>query len=189
MRFCPFRFSDELSNLLNKKSIDKISLFGWSLGGFLAVDFALKNLDRVDELILLSIRKEFPKKTLDEARYQLKQNKRAYLHKFYIECFSDNDKEERAWFRKYLLRAYLHKMNLEDLISGLDYLSQANINAESLAAIKKIRIFHGQKDSIAPIREAKEIKSCLPQARFICLRSAGHLPFLTKNFMGRFHNG
>lgn len=186
-RISPFKFSDELSKLLDEKSIDKISLFGWSLGGFLAVDFALKNLDRVDELILLGIRKKFPEKELDEARHQLKKNKKAYLYKFYLECFSGDCKEGLAWFKKNLLKDYIRQMHLKNLIYGLDYLSQARINAEFLAPINKIRIFHGEKDNIAPLREAKEIKSYLPKAKFISLGGVGHIPFLAQNFIGKFY--
>lgn len=188
-KLCPFKFSSELSEFLHKKSIDKISLFGWSLGGFLAADFALKNLNRVDEVILLSIRKKFPEKTLQEAESQLKKNKQAYLYKFYLECFSRHDKEGMRWFKKYLLRDYLREMNLKELISGLDYLSRSRINAGYLAPIKKISIFHGEKDGIAPVREARDIKSHLAQARFICLPAAGHIPFLARDFIGKFYNG
>lgn len=188
-KFSPLKFSNALSKLLNKESRDRISLFGWSLGGFLAADFALKNLDRVEEVILLGVRKQFPEKTLDEARYQLKKDKRAYLYKFYLECFSDDDEEGLAWFRKYLLRNYMREMDLKNLIYGLDYLREAQIDGGSLRSIKKIIIFHGEKDSIAPFREAREIKSCLPKAQFICLRGVGHIPFLAKNFIGKFYNG
>jgi pimeloyl-ACP methyl ester carboxylesterase len=189
IKFYPFKFSYKLLEFLNKESIDKISLFGWSLGGFLAVEFAFKNLNRVNELILLSIRKKFPEKALEEIKLQLKKNKRAYLYKFYLECFSNNDREGLTWFKKYLLRNYIRQMNLKDLIYGLDYLSEAQISAEYLGAIKKIRIFHGEKDSITPLQEAREIKSHLSGAKFICLRGVGHIPFLGQNFIEEFYNG
>jgi len=75
----------------------------------------------------------------------------------------------------------------EDLISGLDYLSKAMINAESLSAIKKMRFFHGLEDKIAPVKEAEEIKNYLPDARFYFMQGIGHLPHLALNFREIFY--
>ncbi len=184
-----FGFNADLLQLLNKKSIDNALLFGWSLGGFLAVEFALKNPERVDEVILLGIRKRFDSKKLEEVKRKIKKNKKAYLYKFYLECFSDAEKEELAWFRKYLLRDYLRQMKLEDLISGLDYFSKVHIDLEPLASIKRLIFFHGLDDKIAPVKEIEEIKSSLPSQEFIIMPEAGHMPFLNRNFLERFKNG
>jgi len=67
-KFYPFNFNAELAGFLNKERIDKVSLFGWSLGGFLAGGFALKNPDRINELILISIRKKFERAALEEIK-------------------------------------------------------------------------------------------------------------------------
>lgn len=166
----------------------KISLFGWSQGGFGAVEFASRNPEKIEELILLSIRKSFDHARLEEIKGQLRENKRAFLYKFYLECFSKNDKEELSWFRKQLLKEYVDEIKLEDLISGLDYLSEKQINSESLQAISKIIFFHGSEDKIAPIREAEEIKAALPRAKFVCLQGSGHLPFLVNDFKTIFYN-
>ena len=182
-------FRRELLTFLNKKSIGRVSLFGWSLGGFLAQDFAKEFPDRVDELILLSIRKQFERRTLKEVEAGLRENKRAYLYKFYLECFSKDDREELVWFKKYLLMNYLKVMKLEDLIYGLHYLSKGQICPESLASLKKIRIFHGLEDKIAPFKEIVDIKSCLPQAKFICMPQTGHIPFLNRDFKDKFYYG
>ncbi|MDD2689733.1 MAG: alpha/beta hydrolase [Candidatus Omnitrophica bacterium] len=185
----PFGFNAGLSLVLNKNSINRVSLFGWSLGGFLAVDFALKNPDRIDEVILLGIRKRFDSKTLENVRRKLKESKKAYLYKFYLECFSGAEKKELSWFRRHLLRDYLGKMSMEDLISGLDYFSKAYIDIKTLASIKKLRVFHGSADRIAPVKEIEEIKSSLTNQKFIIMPDAGHMPFLNHNFLERFKDG
>lgn len=187
VEFCPFSFKKDLSHLLNGEFLDKISLFGYSLGGFVAADFALKYPERIDELVLLGIRKKFDSLLLKEIEGKLKKNKSAYLYKFYLDCFSRNDKEGRTWFKKHLLPDYLDKMELEGLIKGLDYLSAAQINPESLAGIEKLRIFHGGEDRIAPLEEARDIKSYLPQAKFICIPGAGHISFLNLQFKDKFN--
>lgn len=185
----PFDFEKRLLKHLDKISIDKVSLFGWSLGAFLATEFALKNSQRVSELILLSMRKGYHSQELKEVELKLKRNKEAYLHRFYLECFSSYDKEGLGWFRENLLKRYISEMKLEDLLCGLDYLSNAKLRPEFLASVEKLRIFHGRKDKIAPLKEAIEIKSRLPYAKFTCFFNLGHVTFLNSEFTEKFHNG
>lgn len=180
-------FAKDLAQELDKYAYAKVSLFGWSLGGFLAKDFSLKYPDRVKELILLNIRKSFPKKLLEEIKLKLKKDKRAYLYKFYLECFSPLDKEGLSWFKKNLLKDYLDKMQIENLVESLNYLLSARIDPLSLAKIKRIRIFHGRDDAIAPFLEAKEIKSHLPDAKFSGFNNLGHILFLNPKFKERFN--
>ena len=179
----------ESSKIFKEKPADKISLLGWSLGGFMAAEFAYKYPDTIGELILVSIRTRYDPARLADIRRLLRKDKKAYLYKFYLEFFSEEDKEGLAWFKKNLLKSYLQDMKTEDLIRGLDYLLQASIDPERLRQVEKIRIFHGTEDTIAPLKEAEEIGSRLPQAEFIKITGAGHCPFLNRDFRDIFYNG
>lgn len=182
-RLNPLDFGDKLLFLLDKGSMGKVSLFGWSLGGFLAVEFALKNAGRVDELILLGIRRSFDPLVLDKVRKKISEDRRAYLSKFYLDCFSG------GWFREDLLKDYLDEMSSDGLIAGLDYLSKAHIDSGSLASIKRLRVFHGTEDRITPFKEAEEIRNSLPGLKLISMQGAGHAVFLDRGFKEKFENG
>jgi pimeloyl-ACP methyl ester carboxylesterase len=56
--FSPFSFEKGLLRALKKKS-GRVSLFGWSLGGFTAAGFAAKYPALIDELMLVSIRRRY----------------------------------------------------------------------------------------------------------------------------------
>ncbi|GEM_PF-612767 len=210
VEFTAFNFERELIEQLNKLSLDKISLFGWSMGGFMAAGFAVNNPQRVGELILLSIRQKYESAQLKEIESKLQAGKNAYLYKFYLACFSEYDKEGLAWFKKNIFKSYLKEMELNSLIEGLRYLSEAEINLEPLAVLKKVRIFHGAQDKIVPFppdllrkskrgdkkicSEAALLKSYLPLnkfswAEFICMPETGHIPFLNHKFRQSFYNG
>jgi len=181
----PFDFKDRLSEFLKASSIDHVSLFGWSQGGFIASGFASDNPGKIDELILSSIRKRYDKKFLEDIGFKVKKNKRAFLYKFYLDCFSPGDNPGLDWFKENLLKQYLDDMSVECLIEGLEYLSNAEMNHGSLSGVRKIRIFHGAEDRIAPLEEALEIKSSLAHAEFICMNGTGHLLFLNTDFKER----
>ncbi len=93
VRFNPLDFKKKLSKELDKRGINKISMLGWSLGGFLAVEFFSDNPERIDKLILISIRKRYDSKNLEDIAFKLKKNKKAWLYKFYLDCFSKKDKK------------------------------------------------------------------------------------------------
>ncbi|MFH0948765.1 MAG: alpha/beta hydrolase [Elusimicrobiota bacterium] len=175
-------FEDELKNLLSEQHINKISLLGWSHGAFLSYDFAYKNPELIDELILIGIKIKYEKKILEDVKKYIIKNKVAYLYKFYAECFCKEDEKYFAWFRKNLLNDYLQDMETEDLIDGLDRLSCAEINPNLLNGIKEIKIVHGEKDKISTIDEAIAFKNNLPHAKLIVFNDSGHLPFLKENF-------
>jgi len=187
VKFSPFNFAAELKDFLTERLIEKISLLGWSMGGFLACDFACENPEMVEELILVSVRESFDRDYLREAAKKIRKNKRAWLYKFYSGCFSRFDQTGRDYFKKELLNGYLEGMESEELISGLALIAQAKIESRSLAGIEKIRFFHGEADTVVPIEEAKKISSVLPQAEFISLPGLGHNVFLNKRFEAAFN--
>lgn len=187
VKFSPFNFAAELKTRLDEYAIEKVSLLGWSMGGFLACDFAAASPERVDELILLSVREKSEQGYLQEIAGKIRKNKRAWLYKFYLGCFSKSDFEGRSYFKKELLKDYVDGIGLEELVNGLGYLSKAKIDTMVLTRIKKIRIFHGESDAVAPVEEARKISSCLPQTEFIPLPNLGHIVFLNKQFNAAFY--
>ncbi|MEK7867785.1 MAG: alpha/beta hydrolase [Candidatus Omnitrophota bacterium] len=187
VKFSPLNFAAELDTRLDEYAVEKVSLLGWSMGGFLACDFAAASPERVDELILLSVREKFEQGYLQEIAEKIRKNKRAWLHKFYLGCFSKSDFEGRSYFKKELLKDYVDGISLGELVNGLGYLSKAKIDTGALTRIKKIRIFHGESDAVAPVEEAGKISSCLPQAEFISLPNLGHIIFLNKRFKAAFY--
>ncbi len=182
LNFSPFTFKEDLIKELREKAIEKISLFGWSLGGFVGAELAAQYTNLIDRIILVSIRKKYKNESLEVIRKHLMDNKRGFLYKFYRRCFS---KQEKYCFRESLLKNYCKELSLSYLLEGLDYLENAEINPKMLKNIKKIKIIHGEHDSITPIQEAIDIKESVSHAKFACIKKTGHLPFLRNDF-GRY---
>ena len=120
LTFHPCTFEKDLLKTIRENNIDKVSLFGWSLGGFLASSFAARHKGLIDRLILVSIRKKYDKSKLLEIKTHLGKNKRGYLYKFYMQCFFK--KESMQWFRKNLLKTYSEELDLGYLVESLSKL-------------------------------------------------------------------
>jgi len=180
-------FEDKLKEILAKNNISRISLLGWSQGAFAACDFACENPDTVEEVILIGTRKKYDKKALTDIKEYLKKNKKAYLYKFYRQCFSEDEEKSYRWFRESLLKNYLKQFSLPKLIRTLEQLGQAKIEPTRLKKLNRLTIVHGRNDLIAPVDEASNLADTLPQCRLIVFDKAGHLPFLRKDFRKRLY--
>ena len=178
----PFTLAEELLAILDKKSIDRVGLFGWSMGGFQALDFALSHPARAEELILLSIRKQYDPAILEKIALKIKRNKKAFLYRFYLDCFYSCDNNGWAWFKDNLMRDYLNNFTSDELIYGLEYLAQVSISPGKLSLLPRVRIFHGEQDKISPREDMINIKSLFPEIDLVILKGAGHLPFFNPEF-------
>lgn len=181
-------FTGELENFLRLNGIGKVSLLGWSHGGFKVCDFACKNSEMVEKIILVSMRRRYESESLEPIKGYLKKNRKAYLYSFYKECFCENEKEDYKWFKKVLSKDYLSQMSLEYLLGSLEALGRANLDIESLKKMKKVTIVHGKEDKIAPIEEALQLAKELSCSRFMSFDQSGHLPFLHGKFKDDFIN-
>ncbi|MFC1566516.1 alpha/beta fold hydrolase [bacterium] len=170
--FEPENFENEIYNELKNKNISKISILGWSMGGFAAVAFNQKYPDLVDNLILISVRKQYISDEIQKIKEMLKQNKKAYLFGFYSQCFEDKTAFKN--FKNTLAKDY-YKLSLKKLLSGLAYLKQANLGKISkLENFEKVTILHGSNDKIAPAEEAIEFSKLHNISNFRLIENAGH---------------
>lgn len=170
----PHSFEEDLLAAMEENGLKKISILGWSLGGFLAHQFSARHTDVVDEAVLVGVRKKYELAAIENIKSILRKNKRAYLYKFYKDCFSPDERETYRWFGGSLMKDYLDTMGLDRLIDGLDYLSECRIDPKSPEGVK-VRLVHGSADRIAPIGEA-------PAIELITMEGAGHMPFLSPQF-------
>ncbi|MCP4649019.1 MAG: alpha/beta hydrolase [PVC group bacterium] len=181
--FWPLDFEQELLLVLAERKIEEISLFGYSLGGFLAAELAVRNPDLISKVVLAGIRTHYPKKEIGLVKRLLKKDKVGYLDKFYEQCFLDN--QEFLRFKEKLSKNYVQEFSLEYLLKTLDYLEQTSIDVESLNKLKtKVTLIHGEDDHIAPIQGAQTIKNKLNNCGFLLLEDVGHFLFWDKKFNG-----
>ncbi len=180
--FSPAGFRDSLCRELAARGIKRISLFGWSLGGFLAADFCREHPLLVEELFLVSVRRRYPPSEVQALKRELALDRSGCLRRFYRRWFSPTD-DGRLRFRERLLAKYLEEMPEPDLLAGLDYFSRTSFPPGGFRGIRVVFV-HGGEDRIAPKEEAKDLATETAGAEFVLLPGAGHAPFLNSGFTG-----
>ncbi|MFH7320041.1 alpha/beta fold hydrolase [Desulfurivibrio sp. D14AmB] len=171
----PFTLAEELALWLEQRGSGQCELWGWSLGGLCALDFARRFPERVASLRLLGVRAAWPAAELAAIRRELREQAEDFLRSFYRKCFLGYRAEYLA-FQHRLEAAYLNQAQAapELLRRGLDFLALTPAPVSSTLAIQGL---HGRRDLIAPVGQRLR----LPGVAERVLEQGGHALFLEES--------
>ena len=184
----PEGFSRRLAAFLDRTARDPVTVVGWSLGGFLAAEFARENPDRVRRVVLVGIRREYPEGDVAGVLRSFSADPGSCLSGFYTQCFFPSQMPAYRRFRAGLQAAYLREMDGGALREGLSYLASARLSGETLP-VCPVTIVHGEKDVIAPLAEAEGVAREGANATFHPLPGAAHAAFLADGFRALIADG
>lgn len=177
----PEGFSRRLAAFLDRTARGPVTVVGWSLGGFLAAEFAREYPDRVRRVVLVGIRREYPEGDVGAVLRSFSADPGSCLSGFYAQCFFPSQMPAYRRFRAGLQAAYLREMDGGALREGLSYLASARLSGETLP-VCPVTIVHGEKDVIAPLAEAEGVAREGANATFHPLPGAAHAAFLADGF-------
>ena len=190
---------EEIDGSLKKISIKEFDLFGWSLGGQIAIDIYLKNKTLVNQLYLVATTPQF----VNSEQWKLGLEKNIFEN-FSTGILSDSKKTLNKFFNLQLIG----QENKKDLLNFLDSnVSKEKINISSLHNYLKhmetknynnalehiscqVNLISGKKDKIVPIESQYELLKLIKNKRHLFIDEASHIPFLShavhcKSFMMR----
>jgi len=173
--------SIELYDFLREKDIAKVSIFGWSLGACVALDFQTGYSDMVEAVYVISLRRAFDHEELTAQLKALEADRVVALRQFYRRCFLGQSADYQ-WFSCALEESGIRQWDMPGLRKGLMYLKGKTADFSKCAGTQ-LRIFHGEKDVIAPLDKIPEPP---PGVAINVIPGTGHLPFLSSEFKRRF---
>ncbi|MBL8498260.1 pimeloyl-[acyl-carrier protein] methyl ester esterase [Nitrosomonas sp. JL21] len=162
---------------------------GWSLGGQIAMELALRESERIEKLILISTTPCFAKRDdwesgMDPKLLQLfwenlKLNYATTINRFLtLQMSGDRDAS------KVLLQLRQHFFQRAEpepaaLEKSLQILQQSDLRDRIAAIRQPVLIMHGDNDVITHPDAADWMHRQLPHARFVRFAHCGHAPFLS----------
>ncbi|HIJ89752.1 MAG: alpha/beta hydrolase [Desulfobulbaceae bacterium] len=165
----------EILAYLGEHDIDTIQLVGWSMGAFLALDFACAFPGKVAALTLLGMRASWPPSEIGAIRLALEADPSAFLPDFYRKSLLGYKKESRRFVAEQQ-EALMKSLDMQVLGRGLDYLAQWRQPAQGVQC--QVFCWHGRRDIIAPAAEL----AMIPGARLTIIEHGGHAIFLDREF-------
>lgn len=171
-RYSITQFSDDLHSLMKTLNTEKAIIVGHSLGGMVALRFALDHQDMVDKLVLIdtAAKPAFSAGTkllLSLSKILMDVSYRSFL-KTYISRYSDLKDFDLEEAVLKLMKTPRHvTKSCFSAIAGFDVTSElANIRVPTL-------IIHGRESS-TPVVLAEYMNEHIPHAELVIIEGAGH---------------
>lgn len=167
---------------------------GWSLGGQVAIELALREPARVKKLALVSttpcfVKREVWQSGADAATLQLfmanlKKNYKTTMNRFLTLQIWDGDSRSHSDNAATLdgLRDNFFRRGTPDeaaLQAGLQILLENDLRGKLSGISQPTLLLHGENDVIAPPEAARWMHRQLPHSQLMVLPHCGHAPFLS----------
>lgn len=165
----------DLEHLLRAMGVAKVALVGWSMGGFLAQELALRLGDRVTALALVatSAGGASDEKEVAEAKAGIAADFRAFAREITKRLFKDGaDAPLYAWAVSQLQKTPPH-------VAAACF--DALVSADFRTRLKELKVpavavFHGKHDALTPMAQAEALATGIKGAKLTVFDDSGHAP-------------
>ncbi len=167
-----------------------VTLIGWSLGGHIAMYFAMQHPALISKLVLISAtpcfgeRDDWPhamaQKSLTDFSQRLQTNQAATIRSFLcLQMLNLPNAKSVAQVLAKQLAAH-GEASAEALKIWLDVLEQSDVRDEISKLLETpMLIVQGGRDMLVPSGCGDWLTETLPHAQYVCLEAAAHAPFIS----------
>ena len=163
---------------------------GWSMGGQVAINWALTRPGQVGRLVLLASTPRFVRgpgwdygvdsAVLDDFMRDLALDWRTTLNRF-NELQARGDAHRRAISRRLRERIVAHgEPVVAALAAGLQILKQTDLRTSLARIAQPVLILHGAHDAVVPLAAGEYLQRALPRATLDVFEQTGHAPLIAE---------
>jgi pimeloyl-ACP methyl ester carboxylesterase len=175
-------YVDFLDQFCKQLNIQRASLVGVSMGGWIAATFTVAFPDRVDKLVLedapgYAPSKDFDMRTLYGLNPTTREGMKVLVSKvFYNKLFSSDAAIDQAIAGRIAAGdGYTINSIIESIIRGEDFLD------ESVKTIKRpTLIIWGRQDGLVPVSEGERFNKDIAGSKLTVVEQCGHVPNFEK---------
>ena len=180
---------DSIVDELSSRFAEPLAVCGWSLGGQVAMRWALREPGKVRCLILVTTTPCFTGRadwdsgmapeTLEKFAAELEQNHAATLRRFLTLQLrgSENERELLALMRERLFSR--GHPDIGALRGGLEILRDTDMRGELQDIKQPVLAIAGERDKLTAPEASRFLAQAMPAARFVEIAGAAHAPFLS----------
>lgn len=181
---------DAIADALADALPPRVSVCGWSLGGQIALTWALRKPRQIERLVLIATTPRFVKgaqwecgidgAVLDAFAPDLVDEPRATLQRFFA-LQTQGDADARTVLRRLRGRMVAHgATDVATLAAQLRLLQQTDLRDRLPQVTQPALILHGERDPIVPLAAGAYLQRALPRAALEVCAGAAHAPFIAQ---------
>ena len=183
--FC--KFLDKFLSKIGIECIKKINVIAHSLGGYIALEYAIRNKTKINKLILFNSSGLLGKPTpllYDYLEAVLTMD--PVLRYTKLKNVFENLVADRIRLFPIIVDIFVSTINMPGakhaFESAFENSTSTTLDLNSIKEIKEIPclIIWGEKDKLIPVTFAEKFKEILDNARILIIKDAGHSPFIEK---------
>ncbi len=168
--------ADDVAALLRHLGVESAHIMGWSMGGNIAQEFALRHPEMVRTLILASTYMRRPSRSSFAIGHIIEAGRalgsEAVMSMMNAFCMSEDYYRKREGLVNGNGRQVY---DIEGMALQKRALDDYDINGRIGGIIATTLIIHGEDDIMVPIRFGEEMKSCIPGSKMVRVPGAGHI--------------
>ena len=181
---------DALADLLAAALPRRVAVCGWSFGGQVALNWALRKPDQIERLVLLAATPRFVRgaqwdcgidaAVLDDFARGLAHDYRATLQRF-LALQARGDAHPRIVLRR--LREHILARGEPDVAAlgaELRLLKETDLRDRLERITPPALILHGERDTLVPVAAGAYLQRVLPHATLEVFAGTGHAPFIAQ---------
>ena len=180
---------DLIVDKLSAFFVEPLILCGWSLGGQVAMHWAMREPDKVKRMILVASTPCFAeredwsfgmeKNVLEKFAAELEQNHAATLRRFITLQLrgSENEKELLMMLRERLFSR--GQPDIGALRAGLNILRDVDLRMELNNISQPTLVIAGERDRLTPPEASHYLAQAIPSAHLVEIKGAAHVPFMS----------
>ena len=180
---------DNIVDQLSAQFDEPLAVCGWSLGGQIALRWAMREPEKVKRLVLVASTPCFVRQTdwpcalanetLAEFAAALQQGYAPTLRRFLALQVrgSDNERELLAMLRSALFSR--GEPDLDALQSGLEILRDTDLRSALPGIRQHALVIAGERDTLTPPQASEYLTGQMPDTCLAIIRGAAHAPFLS----------
>lgn len=165
---------DDVVRVLDAHGVDRCTLAGESLGGFVALHAAVRHPDRFTDLVLVAAAPFVAPVAVGHLVDGARTDYAATVRAFARQCLNEPDAE-------HLHHWGAHLFLLADPEAAARLFECAYDEPVDLSAIRhETCVVHGDADAVVPVELGRYLADTIPRARLVELAGAGHGPTVTR---------
>ena len=180
---------NKLGEMIAKQIPDDASWAGWSLGGLIALNQAIRHPDKVNKLILIGSTPQFVQDTnwqhaidpdvLTGFSQQLEQNFQTTVQHFLL-LQTQGCVDAKEQIRNLQTQVFKYgNPDIDTLRQGLELLRNTNLRPFLTTMNRPTLIIGGDRDRLVSPKAINEYQTLLPDATAHIIMQAAHAPFLS----------